>query len=443
MTGLGYAWIAALRSGHRAGTRIASQLVWPGRRPTGADATDGHEGQTHMSMTHVSDTAVVFLPWDAIEREAQQQILNTASMPFVFKHVAVMPDCHYGKGATVGTVLATQGAVIPAAVGVDIGCGMIAVRTPFTRADIRNPAAVRAGIERRIPMSAGRNNVKLTTTAAARVEALQTLAAETRANPGQYDKNWKLALGTLGGGNHFIELAEDGDGSLWLTLHSGSRGVGNKIGNHYIKVAQDLCRRMQVQLPDRDLAYLPENHPAFDAYIRELNWAQQFALQNRNEMMDRVLTEISFAVYGEDGHQPDIELQRINSHHNFTHREEHFGQTVWVTRKGAIRARRDDWAMIPGSMGSKSYIVVGKENAMSFHSAPHGAGRRYSRTKARTLFSMEDLSRAMEGIEYRHSKVLLDEIPAAYKDIDEVIDNARELVEVKYVLKQFVNVKGD
>ena len=288
---------------------------------------------------------------------------------------------------------------------------MIAVRTPFTRADIRNPAAVRAGIERRIPMSAGRNNVKLTPTAAARVEALQTLAAETRANPVEYDKNWKLALGTLGGGNHFIELAEDGDGAVWLTLHSGSRGVGNKIGNHYIKVAQDLCRRMQVQLPDRDLAYLPEDHPAFDAYLRELNWAQQFALQNRNEMMDRVLTEMSVSVHGEDGHQTELELQRINSHHNFTHREDHFGQTVWVTRKGAIRARRDDWAMIPGSMGTKSYIVVGKENAMSFHSAPHGAGRRYSRTKARALFSMDDLSRAMEGIEYRHSKVLLDEIP--------------------------------
>ena len=394
-------------------------------------------------MERVNDKAVVFLPWNTIEAEAQRQILNTSAMPFVFKHVAVMPDCHYGKGATVGTVLPTDGAVIPAAVGVDIGCGMIAVRTPLTRADIQHPATIRAGIERRIPMSAGKNNSKLTPTAADRVKTLELLAKDTRANPDQYDRNWKLALGTLGGGNHFIELAEDGDGTVWLTLHSGSRGVGNRIGNHYIKVAQDLCKKAGIELPDRDLAYLPEDHPAFAAYLRDLNWAQQFALHNRNEMMDRVLTEVSFAVYGADGHQADLERQRINSHHNFTQKEQHFGREVWVTRKGAIMARKDDWAMIPGSMGTRSYIVVGKENPLSFHSAPHGAGRRYSRTKARGLFTMDDLSKAMEGIEYRHSKVLLDEIPGAYKDIDQVMENARDLVEIKYVLKQFVNVKGD
>ena len=396
-----------------------------------------------MTMERVSEKAVVFLPWETIEAEAQNQILNTARMPFVFRHVAVMPDCHYGKGATIGTVLATKAAVIPAAVGVDIGCGMIAVRTCLKRSDIPNPAAVRAGIERRIPMSAGKNNVKLTATAAERVRTLVQLAADTGATPDQFDKNWKLALGTLGGGNHFIELAEDADGAVWLTLHSGSRGVGNKIGNHYIKVAQELCKNMRVELPDRDLAYLPEEHPAFAAYIRDLNWAQQFALHNRNEMMDRVLTEISFSIHGEDGHQTDIELQRINSHHNFTQKEHHFGETIWVTRKGAIKATKESWAMIPGSMGTRSYIVVGRENAMSFHSAPHGAGRRYSRTKARSLFSMDDLSRAMEGIEYRHSKVLLDEIPGAYKDIDQVMENAKDLVDVKYILKQFVNVKGD
>jgi tRNA-splicing ligase RtcB len=394
-------------------------------------------------MERVSDKAVVFLPWNTIEAEAQRQILNTSTMPFVFKHVAVMPDCHYGKGATVGTVLPTDGAVIPAAVGVDIGCGMIAVRTPLTRADIRDPAAIRAGIERRIPMSAGRNNTKLTATAAPRVQTLEVLARETRATPDQYDRNWKLALGTLGGGNHFIELAEDESGAVWLTLHSGSRGVGNRIGNHYIKVAQELCKKSGVQLPDRDLAYLPEDHPAFAAYMRYLNWAQQFALHNRNEMMDRVLTEVSAAVHGNAVRQSDLELQRINSHHNFTQKEEHFGHEVWVTRKGAIMARQDDWAMIPGSMGTRSYIVRGKENPMSFNSAPHGAGRRYSRTRARALFTMADLSKAMEGIEYRHSKVLLDEIPDAYKDIDEVMEHAKELVDVKYVLKQFINVKGD
>lgn len=394
-------------------------------------------------MERVAEKAVVFLPWNTIEAEAQRQILNTAAMPFVFKHVAVMPDCHYGKGATVGTVLPTDGAVIPAAVGVDIGCGMIAVRTPLKRSDIPDPAAVRAGIERRIPMSAGKNNSRLTPTAAARVKTLERLARDSRANPDQYDRNWQLALGTLGGGNHFIELAEDAGGAVWLTLHSGSRGVGNRIGNHYIKVAQELCKKMGVQLPDRDLAYLPEDHPAFAAYLRDLQWAQQFALHNRNEMMDRVLTEVSYAVFGRDGHQNDLELHRINSHHNFTQKERHFGREVWVTRKGAIMASTDNWAMIPGSMGTRSYIVVGKQNPMSFNSAPHGAGRRYSRTRARGLFSMEDLRHAMEGIEYRHSKVLLDEIPGAYKDIDQVMENAKDLVEVKYVLKQFVNVKGD
>jgi tRNA-splicing ligase RtcB (3'-phosphate/5'-hydroxy nucleic acid ligase) len=394
-------------------------------------------------MQQVQDKAVVFLPWDTIEPEAQQQILNTASMPFVFKHVAVMPDCHYGKGATVGTVLATEGAVIPAAVGVDIGCGMIAVRTPLKRSDLPDLAKIRSGIEQRIPMSAGRNNPKLTATAAERVRTLERLAKDTKATPDQYDKNWKLALGTLGGGNHFIELAEDGDGTVWLTLHSGSRGVGNKIGTHYIRVAQELCKKLGVRLPDRDLAYLPSDHPAFNAYMRDLNWAQQFALHNRNEMIDRVLSVVSDAVYGEDGHRSEIEVQRINSHHNFTQQERHFGKDVWVTRKGAIEARTTNWAMIPGSMGTRSYIVVGKEHPMSFHSAPHGAGRRYSRTKARSLFKMDDLRRAMEGIEYRHSKELLDEIPGAYKDIDQVMENAKELVQIKYVLKQFINVKGD
>jgi len=394
-------------------------------------------------MERIGKNVVVFLPWASIEPEAQQQILNTAKMPFVFKHVAVMPDCHYGKGATVGTVLATTGAVIPAAVGVDIGCGMIAVRTPLRRGDIRDPRAVRAGIERRIPMSAGKNNVKLTASAASRVATLERLATETRATPGQYDKNWAFALGTLGGGNHFIELAEDADGVVWLTLHSGSRGVGNRIGNHYIKVAQQLCQKQNIALPDRDLAYLPDDHPAFAAYLRDLQWAQQFALLNRAEMMDRVLTEVSIAVHGEPGHEAEIEVERINSHHNFTQLEEHFGTRVWVTRKGAIEANAHNVAMIPGSMGTRSYIVSGKAHPLSFCSAPHGAGRRYSRTKARKLFTMEDLGRAMEGIEYRRSGELLDEIPGAYKDIDQVMEHARDLVEIRHVLKQFVNVKGD
>jgi tRNA-splicing ligase RtcB len=340
-------------------------------------------------------------------------------------------------------VLPTIGAIVPAAVGVDIGCGMIAVRTPLQRSDIAKPGAIRDGIERRIPMSAGRNNRKVTDTAAPRVRALEQLARAQGSTPDRFDPEWRLALGTLGGGNHFIELADDEHGRVWVTLHSGSRGVGNRIGNHYIRVAQDVCRRDGIALPDRDLAFLTDGHPAFDEYMRHLHWAQQFAFENRSEMMDRVLTELSMQVYGDSDHQADLELQRINCHHNFTQREEHFGRTVWVTRKGAIEARRGMWAMIPGSMGSRSYIVTGKENADSFHSAPHGAGRRYSRTKARQMFTMTDLDQAMRGIEFRRSKVLLDEIPGAYKDIDQVMEHARDLVEVEFVLKQFVNVKGD
>jgi tRNA-splicing ligase RtcB (3'-phosphate/5'-hydroxy nucleic acid ligase) len=391
-------------------------------------------------MYRLNHKAILFTPPATIEEEALKQITNTASMPFVYKHVAVMPDCHYGKGATVGTVLATEGAIIPAAVGVDIGCGMIAVKTPLHREDVKDPAAIRAGIERRIPMSAGRNNRTMTDSARARVNELERLAGR---DYGQIDPSWRLALGTLGGGNHFIELATDEDETVWATLHSGSRGIGNKIGNLYIKRAQEIARRTGTHLPDRDLAYLTEGTAEFDDYIRDLRWAQQFARLNRDEMMDRVLAELSHAVYGDNDHAATLERQRINCHHNFTQQEEHFGRRVWVTRKGAIEARIGMWAMIPGSMGTRSYIVSGLQNPMAFNSAPHGAGRRLSRTAARKRFTMGDLDAAMKGIEYRRSAVLLDEIPGAYKDIDQVMENAKELVEIKHVLKQFVNVKGD
>jgi tRNA-splicing ligase RtcB (3'-phosphate/5'-hydroxy nucleic acid ligase) len=391
-------------------------------------------------MYRLNDKAVLFAPPQSIEREAIKQIENTASMPFIFKHVAVMPDCHYGKGATVGTVLATTGSIIPAAVGVDIGCGMVAVKTSLQRGDITDPAAIRAGIERRIPMSAGRNNRTLTETARARVKALESLAGRDYS---AIDSNWQLALGTLGGGNHFIELATDERNTVWATLHSGSRGIGNKIGNLYIRRAQDLARRNGTALPDRDLAFLTEGTKEFDEYIRDVQWAQQFAKLNRDEMMDRVLVELSRAVYGDSEHMAQLEAQRINCHHNFTQLEEHFGQKVWVTRKGAIEAKRGMWAMIPGSMGTRSYIVTGRENPMAFNSAPHGAGRRLSRTAARKQFTMNDLDTAMRGIEFRRSSVLLDEIPGAYKNIDEVMEHAKELVEIQYVLKQFINVKGD
>jgi tRNA-splicing ligase RtcB (3'-phosphate/5'-hydroxy nucleic acid ligase) len=388
----------------------------------------------------LNEKAVLFLPPSEVEAEAMKQIRNTASLPFIFKHVAVMPDCHYGKGATVGTVLATKGAIIPAAVGVDIGCGMIAVRTSLKRDDIRDPAGIRHGIERRVPMSAGHNNKALTPTAATRVARLEQMATRDYQPT---DPSWKLQLGTLGGGNHFIELATDEDNHVWLTVHSGSRGIGNRIGNLYIKKAQQQTAARGVSLPDRDLASLAEGTPEFDAYIRDLLWAQEFARLSRDEMMDRIVAVVTRAVFGAPVPPTGFEISRINCHHNFSQVEHHFGEDVWVTRKGAIQARRGMWAMIPGSMGTRSYIVTGLQNAMAFESAPHGAGRRYSRTAARKRFSMADLDAAMHGIEYRRSHVLLDEIPSAYKDIDEVIEHANTLVEVRHVLRQFVNVKGD
>jgi len=289
-------------------------------------------------------------------------------------------------------------------------------------------------------MSAGRNNRSLTPTARARVAELERMATRDYA---AIDPSWRLALGTLGGGNHFIELATDEEDRVWLTLHSGSRGIGNRIGNMHIKRAQQRARREKIDLPDNDLAFLVEGTPEFDEYIRDLRWAQEFARLNRDEMMDRVMRVVSRAVFGDPDRTKELESQRINCHHNFSQVERHFGADVWVTRKGAIQATRDLWAMIPGSMGTRSYIVKGLENPMAFNSAPHGAGRKYSRTKARKLFSMADLESAMKGIEFRRSHVLLDEIPSAYKDIDEVIENARTLLEVHHTLRQFVNVKGD
>lgn len=401
-------------------------------------------------MHKISDKIIAFIPPEDIEPEAMQQIQNTSEMPFLFHHVAVMPDTHYGKGSTVGTVLPTQGAIIPAAVGVDIGCGMIAVRTNI--ANHLSPEdlhSIRTGIERRVPMSAGKFNQKITETAQKRIEELEKLAIDSGVGIEHYDnisKNWREQLGTLGGGNHFIELCDDGegtDGFLWMTLHSGSRGIGNKIGNLYIKKAQEVCDSMFVQLKDRDLAYLPVSHPLFKDYLRDLHWAQKFALLNREEMMDRCMAELATQVYGDHTRAAELEIERINCHHNFTRLEEHFGKTVMVTRKGAIAAGLEDRGMIPGSMGTRSYIVKGKAHPASYNSAPHGAGRRMSRAAAAKAFTMEDFDKAMTGIEHRRHEGLIDEIPGAYKDIDAVMENAKELVEIQYVLKQIMNCKGD
>lgn len=396
------------------------------------------EQEALIEYNNNMDKIKTFIPWEEIEPEAQEQIKNTASMPFIFRHVAVMPDCHYGKGSTVGTVLATQKAIIPAAVGVDIGCGMIAVKTNLTKEQLIDLPKLRASIERSVPMSAGRFNQKITETAQKRIDEL-----EATPHTDKVTGNWKEQLGTLGGGNHFIEICLDEHDTVWVTLHSGSRGVGNKVGNTYIGIAQKLMEEMFIKLPDPDLAYLPQNHKEFSNYMTDLHWSQKFAMLNRDEMMDRVLKDISYHLTGKDGAQKEFEIERINCHHNFTQVENHMGGNAWITRKGAIEATLGKKAMIPGSMGTRSYIVSGLGNDSSFCSAPHGAGRRMSRKKASDIFTMADLEKAMEGIEYRKSDVLIDEIPGAYKDIDKTIEYAKDLVKVDYTLKQILNCKGD
>ena len=378
--------------------------------------------------------------WASIlDPQTRAQAELAATMPFIHPHIALMPDAHLGKGATVGSVLPTVGAIIPAAVGVDIGCGMVAVRTQLTSAAFADDLArLRQSIERAIPLSAGRYNSELTDTAAIRIADLEQRADRRGFDPARYAGNWQLQLGSLGSGNHFIEVTADETDAVWLFLHSGSRGIGNKIATHHIKVATRLCQQWWIQLPDPDLAYLVEGTREFDRYLAELTWAQQFALLNREEMMDRVLDCVRQWLGG-----PVEELERINCHHNFTARERHFGKDVWLSRKGAIEATEGKPGLIPGSMGTASYVVVGKGNPVSLNSSPHGAGRAYSRSKARKTFTQDDLRAAMAGIEYRDTAAFIDEIPAAYKDIDQVMADAADLVEVRHTLHQLVNVKGD
>lgn len=395
-------------------------------------------------MYKLNEHVVTFLPPETIEPEARQQIENTSKVPFLFKHVAVMPDTHYGMGSTVGTVLPTKGAVIPAAVGVDIGCGMIAVRTNLKKEQLGDLKKIRQGIERRIPMSMGKFHTKISESAKWRIEELEKMVDGEDLDKKFGTNNWRYQLGTLGGGNHFIEICLDENEDVWLTLHSGSRGIGNKIGMYYIGVAQKMMKKMLIELPDKDLAYLPEGTPEFNEYQKYLHWAQKFALLSREEMMDRVITEIAYTL----GSSGDVAVggfvqEIINCHHNFTQIENHFGENIWVTRKGAIKASVGNKGMIPGSMGDKSYIVSGLGNKMSFESAPHGAGRRMSRNEAKKAFKMEDFDKAMVGIEHRRSEILLDELPGAYKNIDEVMENAKELVTIEHTLKQILNCKGD
>jgi tRNA-splicing ligase RtcB len=387
-------------------------------------------------VERLSDT---LLNWASIlDDETRRQAERTASLPFVHPHVALMPDAHLGKGATVGSVLPTRGAIIPAAVGVDIGCGMIAVRTQFDAADLtgRDLSVLHGQISRSIPLSAGRYNKRLSPSAEARVEELRALPGIDQANG--VAGNWPLQLGSLGSGNHFIEVSLDERSRVWLFLHSGSRGVGNKLASVHIRRAQEWCREQGIELADRDLAYLSEGTPEFDRYIEALRWAQRFAWLNREEMMDRVVEQFGRFV------KDDVQrLEQVQCHHNYTEREEHYGREVWLSRKGAISARKGQPGLIPGSMGTASYVVEGTGNVESLMSSPHGAGRNHSRNAARRLFTRQDLESRMTGIAWGHSDAFLDEHPDAYKPIDQVMADAADLVEVRHTLRQIVNVKGD
>jgi RNA-splicing ligase RtcB len=545
------------------------------------------------------------LNWaSVIDPKTLNQAVVTSKMPFVSPHMALMPDAHLGKGATVGSVIPTEGAIIPAAVGVDIGCGMIAVKTQYTLDDVNTVVSdgkslsdLRIAIENAIPLSAGGYNVKTATTAKKRIEMLEKEADDRLAF---YDKlckvSWRLQLGSLGSGNHFIEITIDERNNVWLFLHSGSRGIGNQVGQYHIRQAKEFCTRPFVQksfgkLPDPDLAYLMEGTPEFNVYMEDLNWCQHFALLNREEMMDRVKAE--FEKYMGN---VVVELQRINCHHNFTQKESHcltcidnldsgnlipefhtveklskvrdflvdyrpvvhscgglvlfsaqgdrvasplqedvltrtlrysdaggraltlecnlvelpidrlcscrishqpiasyehnfvhklkefypdafdksfrrldkwlvqfFFDTslpsqsdysiscndkhekveLWMSRKGAISAQEGEYGLIPGSMGDASYVVTGKGNKAAFCSSPHGAGRVYSRGLAKSTFTIEQLRESMKGIEYRDTEAFLDEIPAAYKRIDTVMEDSKDLVEIVHTFHQIVNVKGD
>ena len=394
-------------------------------------------------MERISDRLV---SWASIlDEQTLEQARLASSMPFIHPHLALMPDAHLGRGATVGSVIPTLGAIMPAAVGVDIGCGMIAVRTQLRRDDLLGPAGgerhlsvLRERIERSIPLSAGNDNRRVLPTAEPRVAELERLAEQGGFDPAGYTKHWRLQLGSLGSGNHFIEISVDETDAVWMFLHSGSRGVGNRIAGHHIGVAQRLAQQRGTALPDRDLAFLEEGTAEFDRYIVELRWAQRFALLNREEMMDRVAAALARFLRTEID-----ELERINCHHNFSEAETHFGERVWVSRKGAIVADEGRPGLIPGSMGTASYVVEGLGNPLSLDSAPHGAGRRLSRNAARRAFSRAELRAAMTGIEYRDTDAFIDEIPQAYKPIDQVMADASDLVRVRHTLRQLVNVKGD
>ena len=386
-----------------------------------------------------------------VEEDALAQVGRIASMPFTFKHVAVMPDCHVGKGATVGTVFASERALIPAAVGVDLGCGMVAQRLALTASDLPdNLSAVRSAIESSIPHGRTDDGGANDRGAWGDVPSAVGQVWDARLRRGyeylteQVDSGTKHRrpihqLGTLGTGNHFVELCLDESDGVWLMLHSGSRGPGNRIASTFIKKAKNEMERWHIHLPDKDLAYLPEGSEHFSDYVNAVGWAQKYAATNRSIMLDAALRSVGIALDREGIRSPET---AINCHHNYVEQERHFGKTVWVTRKGAVDASKGRLGIVPGSMGAKSYIVRGLGNPDSFNSCSHGAGRVMSRTAAKRTFNTEDLEAQTIGVECRKDASVVDEIPGAYKRIDDVMAAQSDLVEKVHTLKQVLCVKG-
>ncbi|MEM7018697.1 MAG: RtcB family protein [Pseudomonadota bacterium] len=377
-----------------------------------------------------------------VEGTAMTQLEQLSKLPFVHSHIAAMPDVHAGIGATVGSVIPTKGAIIPAAVGVDIGCGMNAVRLSLRAEQLPDSLRqVRNAIEKAVPV--GFNMHSKVEAKASTLKPLQKrLDVIMDKHPAlakmqKHHQVWARQMGSLGGGNHFIELCLDENDDVWVMLHSGSRGLGNAIGRYFISLAKKDVERLMTRLPHKDLAYFTEGTQYFDDYVEAVSWAQDYAMLNRREMMR--LTLEALAQY-----LPPFELTKeaINCHHNYVERETHYGESVYVTRKGAIRAGEGELGIIPGSMGARSYIVRGKGNDESFHSCAHGAGRQMSRTKARKAFTQEDLERQTQGVECRKDTGVLDEIPGAYKDIEQVMALQTDLVDIAHTLKQVVCVKG-
>lgn len=403
--------------------------------------------KTHETM-HVEGGAHVKM-WTRgvpVEAEAKSQLQKAARMPFIYKHIAVMPDVHVGKGSTIGSVIPTLQAVIPAAVGVDIGCGMIAAKTTLNASDLPdNLSGVRSAIERAVPhgRTVGRRDKGAWENAPEQVDAAWSKLDEgfkriTEKTPRLKNTNNRMHLGTLGTGNHFVEVCLDEAQAVWFMLHSGSRGVGNAIGSHFIELARKDMEQWMINLPDRDLAYFPEGTQHFDDYVEAVEWAQNFARLNREVMMQNVIDAVRRVIP-----KPfESHIEAVNCHHNYVNREHHFGKDILVTRKGAVSARKGELGIIPGSMGARSFIVRGLGNEDSFHSCSHGAGRTMSRTEARKRFTVEDHRAATAGVECRKDVDVIDETPAAYKDIDAVMNAQRDLVEVVHTLKQVVCVKG-